>query len=84
LRTAATSAKPERALRVAADCWQHLVSARKIRSGFALIRASALSCGYPPPAGSAASATFTIPSSRYTEPMKVFDVAVYRSGVSSW
>jgi hypothetical protein len=43
--TAVTSAQPLRAFTVAAVCAQHLLSARKIMSGLALISASAESCG---------------------------------------
>jgi len=76
LCTAASVDQPGRTLTVSRDCLQQIVSASRIRSGFALMIVSAESCGYPKafPLTSDGSAMFVMFASVSTDPMKVFDV----------
>src|SRR5262249_35367090 len=68
LFTARSPENPGRAATVLSDSAQHLVSPSTMRSGSALIKYSAESCGYPDPDLSAASAMLSRPSNLYIAP----------------
>ena len=65
---------PARFATVLSDWPQHLVSARKIRSGLALMITSADSCGNALSSVTAASAMLTSPTPASSEPMNVLEV----------